>query len=228
MSERNLRRGIVDTARAMNSGGINQGTSGNVSARTEGGFLITPSGIGYDDCTPADVVPMAMDGTAEGGCKPSSEWPLHRDVLAARSSVNAVLHAHPPFATALACLGRGIPAFHYMVAIAGGRDIRCAPYATFGSADLSQGALAALEGRTACLLANHGMVAVGRSLKAVLMLAIEVETLAQQYMIALQAGEPNLLDDAEMDVVLEKFKAYKTDIGGRDGRERSAKDHNES
>ena len=204
----------MDTARAMNAHGINQGTSGNVSARTEGGFLITPSGIGYDDCTPADAVPMAMDGTAEGRCKPSSEWPLHRDVLAARPEINAVLHAHPPFATALACLGRGIPAFHYMVAIAGGRDIRCAPYATFGSGDLSRGVLEALQGRSTCLLANHGMVTVGRSLKAALMLAIEVETLARQYLNALQAGVPNLIDDAEMDVVLEKFEAYKTDIGG--------------
>lgn len=214
MSERNLRRGIVDTARAMNTHGINQGTSGNVSARAEGGFLITPSAVDYDDCTPADVVRMAMDGTAEGRHEPSSEWPLHRDVLAARSSVNAVLHAHPPFATALACLGRGIPAFHYMVAIAGGRDIRCAAYATFGSGDLSQGALEALQGRSACLLANHGMVAVGRSLKEVLMLALEVETLARQYVIALQVGEPNLLDDTEMDAGVEKFKAYKTDFGG--------------
>ena len=218
----NLRRGIVDTARAMNSHAINQGTSGNVSARTEGGFLITPSGIGYDGCTPADIVHMSMDGSARGRHQPSSEWPLHRDVLAARPGVDAVLHAHPPFATALACLGRGIPAFHYMVAIAGGRDIRCAPYATFGSAELSRAALEALEGRSACLLANHGMVAVGSSLKAALMLALEVETLARQYMLALQVGEPNLLDDAEMDVVLEKFKAYKTDIGGRDGRELSA------
>ena len=217
MSERNLRRGIVDTARAMNANGINQGTSGNVSARAAGGFLITPSAVDYDDCTPADVVRMAMDGTAEGRHEPSSEWPLHRDVLAARSSVNAVLHAHPPFATALACLGRGIPAFHYMVAIAGGRDIRCADYATFGSGDLSRTALEALQGRSACLLANHGMVAVGRSLKEVLMLALEVETLARQYVIALQVGEPNLLDDAEMDVVVEKFKAYKTDFGGGDG-----------
>ncbi len=218
MSERNLRRDIVETARAMNANGINQGTSGNVSARTEGGFLITPSGIGYDDCTPADVVRMAMDGSAEGRLKPSSEWPLHRDLLAARPEINAVLHAHPPYATALACLGRGIPAFHYMVAIAGGRDIRCAAYATFGTQELSRAALEALEGRGACLLANHGMVALGRSLKAVLMLALEVETLARQYLSALQAGEPNLLGEAEMDVVLEKFKAYKTDNGGRDGR----------
>ena len=204
----------MDTARAMNAHGINQGTSGNVSARTEGGFLITPSAVDYDECTPADVVHMSMDGTVRGRHQPSSEWPLHRDVLAARSEINAVLHAHPPFATALACLGRGIPAFHYMVAIAGGRDIRCADYATFGSGDLSRTALEALQGRSACLLANHGMVAVGRSLKEVLMLALEVETLARQYVIALQVGEPNLLDDAEMDVVVAKFKDYKTEIGG--------------
>ena len=133
--------------------------------------------------------------------------------------IDAVLHAHPPFVTALACLGRGIPAFHYMVAIVGGRDIRFASYATFGSQELLRAALEALEGRIACLLANYGMVAVGRSLKAVLMLALEVETLAQQYLCALQAGKPNLIEDAETDVVLEKFKTYKSAIGNRDVRQ---------
>ena len=218
MPEQDLRQDIVKTALATNAEGINRGTSGNVSARVDGGFLVTPSGIGYGDCTPADIVRMAMDGTAEGKHEPSTEWLLHRDLLATRPKTNAVLHAHPPFATALACLGRGIPAFHYMVAIAGGRDIRCAPYATPGSGELSQAALEALEGRDACLLANHGMVALGRSLKAALMLALEVETLARQYVIALQVGAPNLLGDAEMDAVMELFKTYKTETGGRDGR----------
>ena len=137
MQEQDLRRDIIKTAKAMNAQGTNQGTSGNISARIEGGFLITPSGIDYEACTLDDIIRMSMDGTPEGPHKPSSEWRLHRDLLAARPEVQAVLHAHPTFATALACLRRGIPAFHYMVAVAGGRDIRCAPYATFGTEELS-------------------------------------------------------------------------------------------
>jgi L-fuculose-phosphate aldolase len=149
-----------------------------------------------------------MDGAPRGTRKPSSEWRIHRDVFAARPEVNAVLHAHASYATALACLGRTIPAFHYMVAVAGGSDIRCAPYATFGTQELSDGALAALEDRTACLLANHGMIALGESLEAALALAVEVETLAQQYCCALQIGTPNRLSEDEMAVVLAKFKDY--------------------
>jgi len=208
MSKQDLRREIIKTARAMNAQGINQGTSGNISARVERGFLITPSGVDYEACAPEDVIRMSMDGAAEGPRKPSSEWRLHRDLLAARPEVQAVLHAHPTFATALACTGRGIPAFHFMVAIAGGKDIRCAPYATFGTEELSKAALGAMDGRTACLLANHGMVAVAGGLAEVLMRAIEVETLARQYYHVMQIGEPALLDDAEMDVVLEKFTTY--------------------
>ena len=209
MREQDLRRDIIKTARAMNAQGTNQGTSGNISARIEGGFLITPSGIDYEACAPDDIIRMSMDGAPEGPHKPSSEWHLHRDLLAARPEVQAVLHAHPTFATALACLRRGIPAFHYMVAVAGGRDIRCAPYATFGTEELSRAVLDAMTERTACLLANHGMVAVAGSLTGVLTLAIEVETLARQYYHAMQIGEPVILDDAEMDVVLEKFTNYK-------------------
>ena len=209
MQEQDLRRDIIKTARAMNAQGANQGTSGNISARIEGGFLITPSGIDYEACALDDIIRMSMDGAPEGPHKPSSEWHLHRDLLAARPEVQAVLHAHPTFATALACLRRGIPAFHYMVAVAGGRDIRCAPYATFGTEELSRAVLDAMTERTACLLANHGMVAVAGSLTGVLTLAIEVETLARQYYHAMQIGEPVILDDAEMDVVLEKFTNYK-------------------
>ena len=208
MRHQRRRREIIDTARRMNALGLNRGTSGNISARVDGGLLITPSGIPYEECRPGDIVEMGMDGTSDDGRQPSSEWRFHRDILAARPEVGAVVHAHSTFATTLACLGRGIPAFHYMIAVAGGRDIRCAPYATFGTQALSDAAVKALEGRRACLLANHGMIVVGQALKAALALAVEVEALAEQYWRVLQVGEPTLLDDAEMDVVVEKFKAY--------------------
>ncbi len=208
MTERELRAAIVATARRMNALGINQGRSGNLGARFEDGFLVTPSGLAYEETEPGDIVRVGMDGTPRGTRKPSSEWRIHRDVFAARPEVNAIVHAHASYATALACLGRAIPAFHYMVAVAGGSDIRCAPYATFGTQELSDRALAALEDRTACLLANHGMVALGESLEAALALAIEVETLAQQYCCALQVGTPNRLSEDEMALVLAKFKDY--------------------
>ena len=215
MRHQRRRREIIDTARRMNALGLNRGTSGNVSARVDGGLLITPSGIPCEECRPGDIVEMGMDGTSDDRRRPSSEWRFHRDILAARPEVGAVVHAHSPFATTLACLGRGIPAFHYMVAVAGGRDIRCAPYATFGTQALSDVAVKALEGRRACLLANHGMIAVAPALKAALALAVEVEALAEQYWRVLQVGEPTLLDDAEMDVVLEKFRTYGQDAGGQ-------------
>ena len=151
---------------------------------------------------------MTLDGEARGALLPSSEWRFHRDIYAARADAHAIVHTHAPFATSLACLHRGIPPFHYMVAVAGGTDIRCAPYATFGTQALSDHAVAALAGRRACLLANHGMIAVGASLERALALAVEVETLAEMYWRALQIGEPVLLPDAEMDVVLEKFATY--------------------
>ena len=152
---------------------------------------------------------MTIDGTAHGDRLPSSEWRFHRDLYRAREEFRAIVHAHAPFATTLACLRRGIPAFHYMVAMAGGRDIRCAPYATFGSAELAAHAVAAMAGRRACLLANHGMIAAGADLASALALAVEVEGLAEMYWRALQLGEPVILSDAEMDtVVAEKFRSY--------------------
>jgi L-fuculose-phosphate aldolase len=205
---RALRAEIIATARRMNALGINQGKSGNLSHRIPGGFLVTPTGMDYDALKPADIVPMDFAGRHQGTRLPSSEWRFHRDILRARPEASAVIHTHSMFATTLACLGRGIPSFHYMVAMAGGDDIRCAPYATFGTDELSGHAVAALEGRKACLLANHGMIAVGPSLKAVLALAVEVETLAAMYWRALQVGEPVLLDRTEMARVLEKFKTY--------------------
>jgi len=203
-----LRAAIIATAIEMNDRRINSGKSGNVSARTETGFLITPTGLPYESMRPEDIVPVTLGGVATGPRTPSSEWRFHRDIYVDRPDAGAIVHAHSPFATTLACLGRGIPAFHYMVAVAGGKDIRCAPYATFGTQELSDDALVALSGRRACLLANHGMIAVDASLGNALALAIEVEALAEQYWRALQIGAPNLLSDAEMDIVLDKFRSY--------------------
>lgn len=210
MKHLRLRRELIATARRMNALGINQGTSGNVSARIAGGLLITPSGVAYEAMTPADLVEMKFDGAwrcPRAGRRPSSEWRFHLDILRARPEFGAVVHSHATNATALACLRREIPAFHYMVAVAGGDSIRCAPYATFGSAALSENALAALAGRRACLLANHGLIAAGADLAAALALAVEVETLAAQYCRALQVGAPKLLSRAEMRRVLAKFAA---------------------
>lgn len=209
MSERRLRSEVLDTARALVSAGLNTGTAGNVSARLPGAFLITPTGVDYAALAPGELVEVGLDGeVAPGQLKPSSEWRFHRDILAAREDVGAVIHVHSPYATALACMRCEIPAFHYMVAVAGGSSIRCAAYATFGTQELSDHALAALDGRRACLLANHGMIALGADLGAALKLAIEVESLAQQYCIALQSGGPVLLDAEEMARVLEKFESY--------------------
>ena len=203
-----LRREIIAIALKMNALGINQGKSGNVSARSDGGFLITPTGVPYEETKPEQIVAMRMDGHFDGNTLPSSEWRFHRDIYTARSEVNAIVHTHSAFATTLACLGQDIPPFHYMIAIAGGRDIRCAPYATFGTQQLSDHTLVALEGRHACLLAQHGMIAVGARLPKALALAVEVESLARMYWQVLQIGKPILLDDAEMDTVIEKFKTY--------------------
>jgi len=212
MTENDLRKAVIATALAMNAAGINRGKSGNVSARWRDaafdGFLITPTGLPYADTAAGDVVAMTLAGDARGPRLPSSEWRFHRDIYQSRTDVQAIVHAHPPFGTALACLGRGIPPFHYMVAAAGGTDIRCAPYATFGTQRLSDHAVAALADRKACLLANHGVIAVGASLAAALALAVEVETLAEMYWRALQIGDPVILSDAEMQVVLGKFEQY--------------------
>lgn len=208
LAHRKLRAEIVATARRMNELGINHGKSGNLSHRIPGGFLVTPTGLDYDRLKPADIVAMRFDGTHKGSILPSSEWRFHADILEARPEINAVLHTHSVFATALACLRRDIPAFHYMVAVAGGDSIRCAPYATFGTAELSRHAVAALEGRKACLLANHGLIVLGASLKDALALGVEIETLASIYCRVLALGEPVLLDRTEMAIVIEKFKTY--------------------
>jgi L-fuculose-phosphate aldolase len=205
-----LREAVIATALGMNALGINRGKSGNVSARTDSGFLVTPSGMAYGDIRADDVVAMSADGVATGTRQPSTEWRFHRDIYAARPDVQAIVHAHSPFATTLACLDRGIPAFHYMIAVAGGSDVRCAPYATFGTQELSSHAVRALDERRACLLAHHGMIAVGESLPGALALAVEVETLAEMYWRALQIGEPQPLSAAEMTIVLDRFSRYGT------------------
>jgi len=208
MNELPLRKAIIATALAMNALGINRGKSGNVSARWKDGFLITPSGLPYEESRPADIVFVGKNGNATGKRPPSSEWRFHYDIYRTRKDAQAVVHAHSSFATTLACLGMDVPAFHYMIAVAGGNSIRCAPYATFGTQELSDHALQALSNRKACLLANHGMIAAGDSLKYALALAVEVEALCEQYWRALQIGKPAILSDSEMEVVLEKFKTY--------------------
>jgi L-fuculose-phosphate aldolase len=207
-NDREKRQSIIDACRRMNALGINQGTSGNVSLRHGAGMLITPTAVPYEAMTPEQIVPMDFDGGFPPGQKPSSEWRFHLDILKARPEVNAVVHAHPPFATTLAIMKRDIPPIHYMIAVAGGDGIRCAPYATYGTAELSRHAVAALEGRLACLLAHHGMIAVGPSLAKAMWLAVEVETLARQYHGCLQIGTPPLLSGAEIEEVRERMKGY--------------------
>lgn len=208
MNETELRRALIKTAIAAQCEELNRGASGNLSVRCGDGFLITPSGMVPGEQTPEDVVWMDFDGHPRGRRKPSSEWRFHRDLYVTRPEFGAVLHAHSTFATTLACLGKNIPAFHYMIAVAGGKTIRCAPYATFGTQELSEHALAAMEGHKACLLANHGLLTAEASLERVLALAVEVESLCEQYCRTLQIGTPNLISDGEMDVVLEKFRNY--------------------
>ena len=204
---------LLKTAQKLLITGLNKGTSGNVSVRYDGGFLITPSGMAVEDITPDSMVKMQFDGSFEQSKIPSSEWRFHRDILASRAEINAIVHTHSMFATTLACLHKDIPPFHYMIAIVGGNSIRCAPYALFGSQALSNNALAALIDRKACLLANHGMIALGSDLDDALAVAVEVENLCEQYWRMLQVtqgqlGEPHILTDAEMQDVLRQFKGY--------------------
>jgi L-fuculose-phosphate aldolase len=217
----NLAIDIISTAQAMNAHGINQGTSGNVSARTSTGMLITPSGVDYHHLAPDDIVAMDFDATwfATSNLRPSSEWRFHLDILRNRPDVNAIVHTHSTHATALAMHGRGIGGHHYMVAMAGGPDIRCAPYATFGSQQLSDNALVALQGRRACLLAHHGVISTGVDLASALQLAVQVEGLARQYLASLALGEPPALPVEELDLIVEKMgqKGYGAAPGGGSG-----------
>ena len=204
-----LQEQVLATAQAMNSQGLNQGTSGNVSVRDGAGFWITPSALPYDRCQPNDVVWVERSGKSRGKRKPSSEWRMHADIYRSYPQAGAILHAHSPYCSTLSCLERSIPAFHYMVAIAGGTSIRCAPYATFGTQALSDTVVEALRDRSAALLGHHGMVCFASDLDRVLGLAIEVETLARVYLQALQVEEPPVLPESEMIEVLLRFKDYK-------------------
>jgi L-fuculose-phosphate aldolase len=204
-----LRHAIIAGCRELTRRGLTPGTSGNVSVRRDaGGFFVSPTGMSYDVLSPVDVPLVSFDGHWFGRRRPSSEWRFHRDILVARGEINAIVHTHSLKATALACTERGIPAFHYMVAIAGGIDIRCAPYHTFGSQALSDAALEALEGGRACLLAHHGVIALGSEVAAALALAAEVEDLAAKYCAALALGAVRALDRSEMERVIEKFRTY--------------------
>ena len=202
------RQSIIEACLQMNQLGINQGTSGNISLRHEGGMLVTPTGTPYDAMQPEQIVFMNLDGSFDAKQRPSSEWRFHRDILTARPEVNAIVHAHPTYATILAIMGLEIPPIHYMIACTGGDTIRCAPYATFGTEALSQHAVAALEERSACLLAHHGMIAIGPSLGKAMWLAVEVETLARQYHGCLQIGTPPLLSKAEIENVRTRMAGY--------------------
>ena len=208
LDDQALRQQLVTVARRMNGTGLNQGTSGNLSVRIEEGILVTPSSLPYEQMEVGDLVALDFSGQhlTQKQRRPSSEWRLHADVLSCHPEAMAVLHCHPIHATALACHDRGIPAFHYMVAVAGGDEIRCAPYATFGTKELSDNVVNALAQRTACLLARHGMVTLGKDLESALRVAVEVETLARMYLQALQLGEPPLLSTQQMQAVHAQFR----------------------
>jgi L-fuculose-phosphate aldolase len=203
-----LRKGVIATCLKMNEEGINQGSSGNVSVRTDEGFLVTASGIPYHKMKPEHVVEMDFEGGYRGEYLPSTEWRMHMDILKHRPEANAVVHTHSIYATALACLRKDIPAFHYMIGIGGGTSIRCSDYAEYGTQALSDAMLKAMEGRTACLLGNHGQIALGDSLAKALWRAGEVEAISHQYWAALLAGKPVLLNETQMSTVLARFKTY--------------------
>ncbi len=207
-TELKKRESIIAHCLAMNRSGLNQGTSGNISIRHGDGLLVTPASRPYDSLTPHDIVYMDMDGSHRGRWEPSSEWRFHRDILAARPDAEAVLHAHPTYCTILSIHGMEIPPIHYMLAVFGGPNIRVAPYAIYGSQDLSDVAVAALRDRQACLLEHHGMIAIGSSIGQAYWLAWELETLARQYHGALQLGEPPLLTEQQIQDVADKIAGY--------------------
>ena len=203
-----LRQALVAAARRLDALGLNRGSTGNLSHRLGDGMLITPTGMGADELRPQDLVWLGLDGTLIGDWQPSSEWHFHRAVYQARPDLNAVVHTHSVNATALACLERGLPAFHYMVAIAGGDDVPCTPYHTFGTEALSAAVASALTDRQACLMAHHGMVAAGAALAQAMKVTIEVESLCEVYLKALAVAEPALLSKASMAEVIERFRSY--------------------
>ena len=209
MTEQTLRQDLLQTSRRMVELGLNRGTAGNASVRCGDDILITPSALPVAEMTEQDMVLLDADGKLLRGRKPSSEWRFHRDILKARPEIGAVLHMHSPFATTIACLGKDVPAVHYHIAIAGGDSVRCTPYSIFGEQNLSDLALEALRDRKACLLGNHGMIALGKDLAEALSVAHEVEYLCEIYWRTLQAGEPRILTAQQMHEVKAKFVEYK-------------------
>jgi L-fuculose-phosphate aldolase len=205
-----LREEMVRTCLRMIELGINQGTSGNISVRIGDRFLITPSGIPYEEMTPEQIAVMDVDGNYFGPCKPTTEWRLHREVMRARSAAGVVIHTHSMFSTTVACLRRDIPALHYYVAWGGGPTIRCADYATYGTQELADNMLVALAERDACLLANHGLIVIGTTLGETLAHTVDIETLARQYVYASQMGAPCILPDDEIERVRLKMQTYRT------------------
>jgi L-fuculose-phosphate aldolase len=204
---------IITACLWMNSSGLNQGTSGNISVRYGDTMLISPSGVPYEQLEPEDIVAMTLTGEygsyeAKGSNIPSSEWRFHLDIMRARPDVGAIVHTHSLYATTLGCCRKDIPAVHYMIAASGGPNIRCSAYATYGTAELSTVTLAALEDRTCCILANHGMIATGPTLAKAQWLAVELETIAKQYYLTLCIGGPVVLPDDEIMRVKERFKSY--------------------
>jgi L-fuculose-phosphate aldolase len=208
MNETELRSELVRIAGKLDAQGLNRGTSGNLSVRYGEGMLITPSGMGAEGLTEDDIVFVDFDGTSRGRWQPSSEWLFHRDIFVQRPEFGAIIHTHCIAATTLACLRKDIPPFHYMIALVGGNSIRCADYATFGTQGLSDNSLVALRGRKACLLANHGMIATGADLAEAFRVAVEVETLSELYLRALQAGQPVLLTADEFQAAQNRFASY--------------------
>lgn len=211
MKELKIRKKIIALCKQMNASGLNQGTSGNISAAHKGKMLITPSGIAYEDMQPEQIASMSLvhdDDSFDGPCKPSSEWHFHRAILRSNPANGAVIHTHSNYATVLSIARQNIPACHYMIAAFGGNNVRCADYATFGTSELTSNIIEAMKGRTACLMANHGMVVAGANLDKAMWAAVELEALSRQYYQARVLGGMVILPNEEIDVVLEKFKSY--------------------
>ena len=211
MTELETRQKIIDLCLQMNASGLNQGTSGNISARFDGAMLITPSGVPYDQLAPEDIASVVLESDElewSGTSKPSSEWQFHRSILNTNPELNAVVHTHSTFATVISIAREDIPACHYMIGAFGGNTVRCAEYATFGEPELSEAITVAMQDRNACLLANHGMIATGVNLDKAMWAAVELETLAKQYYYAKQAGNMHILPDDEMKRVINKFQGY--------------------
>ena len=202
------RASLVSGARAMDASDMNTGTTGNISLRIEGGMLITPTGIPSPMLRPEQMVTMRFDGSWDGALRPSSEWEMHAEIYKTFPEAGAVVHAHPDHCVALSCLREPMPLFHYMVAGFGGDDVRCSDYALFASSDLARAAVVALKDRTACLLANHGMIAFGKDLDTALARTVKLETLARQYLIARSAGTPVLIENSEIPAIRGRYKTY--------------------